>query len=116
MVVVPTLPEGNQREDKAIFAVIRCFKPSSPDDMSGGVYHEGSVIKQGCADAESPGKELKRGCAELRRVRLKKPTGEKEQSNQANGTDQMISIEPPKFRELHEILYQVVSRFDVVGA
>jgi len=74
MIVVPTLSEGDKREYETIFAVIRGFKTSAPNYVSGRVNHECSVIEQCGANTKSPGKKLKRGCAELWCVALKKPT------------------------------------------
>lgn len=67
---MPALSERDDREEEAVLAVVARLKSCFADDVGEGVNAERSVIKEGSADAESPGEHLKWGCSKLWKVRL----------------------------------------------
>lgn len=75
MVVVPTLPKSDQRQNEAVLTVVGRLKAATPDDVSCRINHKRTVVKECGTDTEAPSEELHRRGPQLRAVNLKRPSG-----------------------------------------
>lgn len=109
VIVVPSLSKGDEREDKAVLAVVSRLESGLSDDVGKRVDAECSMVQERCADAEAPGEHLKRPCAEPWVVGLKEVAKGNEYSSEHHGWNDVVLVEKSKLRKLEEVFYILVT-------
>ena len=104
---MPPLAERDQGEDEAVFSVIAGLEARAANDVRERVDAERAVVKERCADAESPHDELPRGGVQLGRVCPEVRAEGGQCAHQQQGWHDVVLIEHPQLRKSAEVLHKL---------